>query len=90
MAGRRMIHSFFFHRPRQWNARDNLWMGYERKRGKLIELNQLLRGEATNRSALIVGESEVYSKIKNVITLDSDTQLPAKRLPSSWGSWRIP
>jgi cyclic beta-1,2-glucan synthetase len=67
---------FLFHRPRQWNPHDKMWMGYERKRGKLIELNQLLRGEAADRFSVIVGESEVYSKVKNVITLDSDTQLP--------------
>ena len=35
---------FLFHRPRRWNPRERIWMGYERKRGKLAELNALLRG----------------------------------------------
>ena len=34
---------FLFHRPRRWNPRDRVWMGYERKRGKLGDLNVLLR-----------------------------------------------
>jgi cellobiose phosphorylase len=36
-------HFFLFHRPRRWNAGEGLWMGYERKRGKLMEFNALLR-----------------------------------------------
>ena len=35
---------FLFHRPRRWNPRERIWMGYERKRGKLADLNSLLRG----------------------------------------------
>jgi len=67
---------FLFHRPRRWNPQERLWMGYERKRGKLAELNALLRGGAQNRFSLIVGETGVLSSIKYVITLDTDTQLP--------------
>src|SRR5438552_6140991 len=37
---------FLFHRPRRWNAQERTWMGYERKRGKLSDLNALLRGGA--------------------------------------------
>jgi cellobiose phosphorylase len=37
---------FLFHRPRRWNAGERLWMGYERKRGKLMEFNALLRGNS--------------------------------------------
>lgn len=33
---------YLFHRPRRWNAQDEIWMGYERKRGKLAEFNALL------------------------------------------------
>jgi hypothetical protein len=50
-------------------------MGYERKRGKLADLNSLLRGGATGFS-LIVGETANLSNVKFVITLDTDTQLP--------------
>ena len=35
---------FLFHRPRLWNPEERLWMGYERKRGKLSALNSFLRG----------------------------------------------
>ncbi len=67
---------FLFHRPREWNARENLWMGFERKRGKLGDLNLLLKGQGTDRFSLIVGDEKIYSAIKYVITLDTDTQLP--------------
>ena len=67
---------FLFHRPRQWNPLDRIWMGYERKRGKLVDLNSLLRGGTTDRFSLIVGDIAVLSNVKYVITLDTDTQLP--------------
>jgi cellobiose phosphorylase len=67
---------FLFHRPRKWNPVDKVWMGYERKRGKLSDLNSLLRGGSTNEFSLIIGNTKVLSKIKYVITLDTDTQLP--------------
>jgi len=50
--------------------------GYERKRGKLADLNSLLRGSAENKFSLIIGNIDVLDKIRYVITLDSDTQLP--------------
>jgi cyclic beta-1,2-glucan synthetase len=71
---------FLFHRPRRWNARDGVWMGYERKRGKLGALNALLRGSSSRGEnspfSLIVGDTGVLSSVKYVITLDTDTQLP--------------
>lgn len=67
---------FLFHRPRYWNPKENVWMGYERKRGKLGELNSLLRGGAKDRFSVIIGDQSVLPDIKYVITLDADTQLP--------------
>ncbi|MBI4839489.1 MAG: cyclic beta 1-2 glucan synthetase [candidate division NC10 bacterium] len=67
---------FLFHRPRRWNPRERIWMGYERKRGKLAELNSLLRAGSGDRFSLVVGETAVLSNVKYVITLDTDTQLP--------------
>ena len=67
---------FLFHRPRQWNPRERMWMGYERKRGKLEELNSMLRGGSKNRFSLVIGKTEVLPFVKYVITLDTDTQLP--------------
>jgi cellobiose phosphorylase len=69
---------YLLHRPRTWNARERLWMGYERKRGKLGALNSLLRDEkgATSRFSSIVGPSAALVGVKYVITLDADTELP--------------
>ncbi len=67
---------FLFHRPRKWNPNDRIWMGYERKRGKLSDLNSLLRGGPEELFSVIVGNTQFLKKIKYVITLDSDTQLP--------------
>ena len=67
---------FLFHRPRLYNAKDKLWMGYERKRGKLTHLNSLLRGGPPHDFSCIVGEPASYTQVKYVITLDADTQLP--------------
>jgi cyclic beta-1,2-glucan synthetase len=65
------------HRRRLWNAREGVWMGWERKRGKLHELNRLLRG-ASNTTFL--GSEDrppaVPDGVKYVITLDADTRLP--------------
>ena len=67
---------FLFHRPRRWNAGEGLWMGYERKRGKLIQFNALLRGGSSDCFSEIVGRTAILPSIKYVITLDTDTQLP--------------
>ena len=67
---------FLFHRPRRWNARERVWMGHERKRGKLSDLNALLRGGPEHAFSRIIGEKGVLSGVRYVITLDTDTQLP--------------
>ena len=67
---------FLFHRPRLWNPQERIWMGYERKRGKLADLNSLLRGGGTGRFSRIVGDTGALTNVKYVITLDTDTQLP--------------
>ena len=74
---------FLLHRPRRWNPGEKKWMGYERKRGKLMELNALLRGKGESCFSEIQGKSSLFPLIKYVITLDTDTQLPrdaARRL----------
>lgn len=67
---------FLYHRPRLWNPCEGVWMGHERKRGKLEEFNALLRGECLDRFSEIIGDSSVAAKVKYVVTLDTDTQLP--------------
>ena len=65
-----------FHRPRKWNEKEGVWMGYERKRGKLEELNALLRGSGDENFSLIAADKNLFSGIKYIITLDTDTRLP--------------
>ncbi|MEJ2343775.1 MAG: hypothetical protein P8Y10_16455 [Gemmatimonadales bacterium] len=65
------------HRRRVFNAGENKWMGWERKRGKLHELNRLLRG-ATDTTFMPVAAPAplVPADVRYVITLDADTRLP--------------
>jgi hypothetical protein len=67
---------YLLHRPRRWNPQQRAWMGRERKRGKLGDLNALLRGNPGDAFSLIVGNTEPLLQVKYVITLDTDTQLP--------------
>jgi cyclic beta-1,2-glucan synthetase len=66
-----------FHRRRSWNEVEGCWMGWERKRGKLHELNALLRGSATT-GILTTGRaaSTPPMDVRYVVTLDADTRLP--------------
>ncbi|MEQ8859175.1 MAG: glucoamylase family protein [Pseudomonadales bacterium] len=68
---------FLFHRPRQWNPAEKCYMGWERKRGKLMEFNRLLLGDREQCAALQVGQIEHLAQVRFVITLDADTQLVA-------------
>jgi cyclic beta-1,2-glucan synthetase len=81
--GRAAITPFYFlYREREWNPMEDCWMGWERKRGKLVELNRLLGGQETSYSVQ-VGDLDVLSRVRYVITLDADTVLPigaARRL----------
>ncbi|MGU2128470.1 glucoamylase family protein [Pseudomonas aeruginosa] len=69
------------YRQRRFNPQERRWIGWERKRGKLHELNRLLRG-ATDTSFASLGESgpTVPSGVRFVITLDADTRLPRETL----------
>ena len=66
---------FLFHRHRAYNRAEGCWMGWERKRGKLLDFNQLTRG-GFDAFPVKIGDLSVLRKIKYVITLDSDTELP--------------
>lgn len=75
---------FLFHRHRVWNDSQRCWMGWERKRGKLHELNRLLRGALDTTFMDMDGEpATAPAGVRYVITLDADTRLPrgtARRL----------
>src|SRR5438045_3102004 len=64
-----------FHRHRVYNPRERVWMGWERKRGKLMDLNKLLRAEHDSFPVKI-GDLSILPRIRFVITLDADTELP--------------
>ncbi len=65
----------FLHRHRIFNGRQGVWMGWERKRGKLLDLNKLLTGDF-DAFPIKSGRLEALKEIRYVLTLDSDTQLP--------------
>ena len=64
------------HRPRRWNAQEHVWMGFERKRGKLADLNHFLRGRSGKAFSCIAGDTAPLQQVRYVITLDTDTLLP--------------
>ena len=64
-----------FHRHRIFNARQGVWMGWERKRGKLLDLNKYLEG-AFDAFPVKAGGVDAVRNARYIITLDSDTQLP--------------
>jgi cyclic beta-1,2-glucan synthetase len=66
---------FLLHRHRIFNARQGVWMGWERKRGKLLDLNKLLKGQF-DPFPVKAGDLSALTHAQYVITLDSDTQLP--------------
>ncbi|HLI85084.1 MAG TPA: glucoamylase family protein [Bryobacteraceae bacterium] len=66
---------FLLHRNRTYNEREGRWMGWERKRGKLLDLNRALRGHL-QAFPVAVGDLSVLPSVRYVITLDADTQLP--------------
>jgi cyclic beta-1,2-glucan synthetase len=76
-AGPRFL---LFHRRRVWNESQRRWIGWERKRGKLHELNRLLRGAADTtfiaQDDACTGRAALPENVKYIVTLDSDTKLP--------------
>ena len=67
---------FLFNRRRQWNPSESVWMGWERKRGKLEEWNRLLRGATDTTYTVQVGDLAVLPSVRFCLTLDTDTSLP--------------
>lgn len=65
------------HRRRLYNPVEGKWMGWERKRGKLHELNRLLRADKETSYVSIPGLcQQLPDKVRYVLTLDADTRLP--------------
>ncbi|HSO73038.1 MAG TPA: glycosyl transferase, partial [Thermodesulfobacteriota bacterium] len=69
---------YLFHRERTWSESEQKFIGWERKRGKLEELNRLIDGTRPEGSDRLVrvGDPGQLADVRFIITLDSDTQLP--------------
>jgi len=69
---------FLFHRERAWSKTERQFIGWERKRGKLEELNRLIDGTRSEdaQQLVYVGDRDLLVNVRFIITLDSDTQLP--------------
>ena len=67
---------YFLNRRRIFNPSENVFMGYERKRGKLMEFMSLLKGDKETSYNVISSDIKELKKAKYIITLDSDTFLP--------------
>ncbi len=67
---------YLFHRDRRWNPGEGVFMGWERKRGKLEELNRLLRSPADSGFSVQIGDLSILPAVRYVLTLDADTRLP--------------
>ena len=71
------VRFLLLHRRRIWNEGEGKWIGWERKRGKLHELNRLLRGATDTTFMNVAGMPPLPpADIRYVITLDADTRLP--------------
>ncbi len=67
---------YFFCRKRTYNDKQSKWLGWERKRGAIVEFNRLLRGDRNTDYVFNSADINSLPHIKYVITLDADTQLP--------------
>ncbi|HET7453113.1 MAG TPA: glucoamylase family protein, partial [Thermoanaerobaculia bacterium] len=67
---------WLFHRRRVWNPAERKWMGWERKRGKLTELNRALRAKGPTTFDVLPADAAALARIRFVLTLDADTRLP--------------
>ncbi|GGF95066.1 glycosyl transferase [Paenibacillus abyssi] len=79
-----------FQRRRLWNPSEGVWMGWERKRGKLVEFVELLKGSRETTYNAIASDSSILSSIRYVITLDADTQLPLGSAQRMIGTLHLP
>jgi len=67
---------FLFHRSRVWSDCEQVYMGWERKRGKLVQLVEWLTSQNSAGFDALIGEFQALLAVRYVITLDADTQLP--------------
>lgn len=80
----------FFQRRRQWNPGEGVFMGWERKRGKLVEFVELLKGSTETSYEFMTGDTTVLPNIRYIITMDADTQLPMGSAQRMIGTLHLP
>ncbi|MDQ6610811.1 MAG: hypothetical protein M3Y64_00140, partial [Gemmatimonadota bacterium] len=78
------------HRRRVWNAAEGVWMGWERKRGKLAQFNRLTQGGGSAAFAFTSADVSALQGVRYVITLDSDTVLPGNAARALAGTMAHP
>jgi cellobiose phosphorylase len=81
---------YLFHRPRRWNPHEGVWMGWERKRGKLAEFNRFILTGAREGFSVVEGDTAPVRSVRYVITLDADTVLPPDAAPLLVGALAHP
>ncbi|MFS0840351.1 GH36-type glycosyl hydrolase domain-containing protein [Paenibacillus sp. 1P03SA] len=79
-----------YQRRRLWNPREGVYMGWERKRGKLVEFVELLKGSGETSYEVKAGDASVLPHIRYLITLDADTQLPMGSAQRMIGTLHLP
>ena len=79
-----------FQRQRKWNPSERKWIGWERKRGKLVEFVELLKGKKDTSFMNIEGDRSALADIRYILTLDSDTQLPLESAHRMIGTLHFP
>ena len=79
-----------FQRRRLWNPSEGVWMGWERKRGKLVEFVELLKGQPDTTYDFVVGDTSILPRIRYIVTLDADTQLPLGSTQRMIGTLHLP
>lgn len=81
---------YLFQRKRLWNSSEKVWMGWERKRGKLVEFVELIKGHKDTSYDTIEGDLSFLHQIRYIITLDADTQLPLESAQRMIGTIHLP
>jgi cyclic beta-1,2-glucan synthetase len=79
---------FLLHRKRLFNPSEGIWMGWERKRGKLHELNLLLRGD--HDTTFLSTDPGLPTDIQYVMTLDADTRITREAVTKLVGKMAHP
>src|SRR5690606_38091023 len=79
-----------YHRRRVYNPSEGMWMGWERKRGKLVEFVEMLQGKTDTGFVTAIGDKDFLKRVRYLITLDADTELPLSAAQRMVGAMHLP